>query len=95
MIPDELTSSFSTLALLIAVVALLASLALGLVRSWLGPTLEDRFSALLLLGTSGTAILLLLALLLGIPALYDVALVFALLAVVITVALTRKESDDD
>lgn len=81
--------------ILIAIIILLLSLVLGLVRSYVGPSLEDRFTALLLLGTGGAAMLLLLSVLLSMPALYDVALVLALLAVIITVALTKKESDDD
>ncbi|CAA6809698.1 MAG: Unknown protein [uncultured Thiotrichaceae bacterium] len=95
MIADALTTSFSHFAVLIAMGLLLVGLAVGLIRSYVGPDIEDRFTALLLLGTGGAALLLLLAFLLNIPALYDVALVLALLAVVITVAVTRKETSDD
>lgn len=95
MIADALTTSFSHVAILVAMGLLLAGLSLGLIRSYVGPDMEDRFTALLLLGTGGAALLLLLAFLLNIPALYDVALVLALLAVVITVAITRREVDDD
>lgn len=75
--------------LLIALIALLAVLITGLWRVWLGPTIEDCFSALLLTGTNGIAMLLLLGVLLQSAALFDVAFVLALLAVVISVALTR------
>ena len=87
-------SSVSIL-LLLALILLLITLMIGLRRAWLGPTIQDRFTALLLLGTGGVAILLLLAVLLLLPALYDVALVLAMLAVVITVALTRSEVVND
>ncbi len=89
------TSSLLTIALLLALIILLSSLFIGLIRAWLGPTVEDRFSAILLIGTGGVAILLILANLLQISALYDVALVLALLAVVGTVALTQSENTHD
>lgn len=78
-------------ALLIALLGLLVLMLLGLVRAWAGPLIQDRFTALMLVGSSGVGMLILLAVLLGQPALYDVALVLALLAVVIAVALTREE----
>ena len=82
------------LCLLVALVVLLVTLVIGLLRALIGPSLEDRFTALLLLGSSGVGVLFLLALLLQRSALFDVALVLALLAVVITVALTREERAD-
>lgn len=75
--------------LLVALGLLLVTLATGLIRAAVGPSLQDRFSAVLLLGSSGVAVLLLLAILQKQPALFDVALVLALLAVVVTVAVTR------
>jgi len=95
MMADDSTFSLLGIALLIALNLLLLSLIIGLLRAWLGPRVEDRFSAILLLGTGGVAILFILALLLQVTALYDVALVLALLAVVGTVALTRSEQPDD
>jgi len=89
------TSSLLTIALLLALIILLSSLFIGLIRAWLGPTVEDRFSAILLIGTGGVAILLILANLLQVSALYDVALVLALLAVVGTVALTQSGNTHD
>ncbi|MBT8120369.1 MAG: hypothetical protein KJN89_11715 [Gammaproteobacteria bacterium] len=88
-------SSLLTIALLLALIILLISLFIGLIRAWLGPSVEDRFSAILLIGTGGVAILLILAIVLQIAALYDVALVLALLAVVGTVALTQSENTHD
>lgn len=95
MMAVDSTFSLLGIALLIALNLLLLSLIIGLLRAWLGPGVEDRFSAILLLGTGGVAILFILALLLQVTALYDVALVLALLAVVGTVALTRSEQSDD
>lgn len=61
-------------------VFLLANLLIALVRVARGPTPADRLLAALLFGTTGVAILLLLADAMGQPAFVDVALVFALLA---------------
>lgn len=81
--------------LLAALLLLLLSLALGLVRALRGPTLEDRMLSVLLLGTGGVAFLLLLGALFRAPALMDVALVLALLAAVAAAALTRREVEDE
>lgn len=82
--------SVLTLCLVLALAALLLTMLVGLLRALIGPSMQDRFTALLLLGSSGVGVLFLLALLLQRSALFDVALVLALLAVVITVALTRE-----
>jgi len=95
MMSGGASTSLLTIALLIALNLLLLSLLIGLFRAWLGPSVEDRFSAVLLMGTGGVAMLFILALLLQVTALYDVALVLALLAVVGTVALTQSENTDD
>jgi multicomponent Na+:H+ antiporter subunit F len=87
--------SILTIALLSALIILLLSLFIGLARAWLGPSTEDRFSAVLLIGSGGVAILMILAIVLQISALYDVALVLALLAVVGTVALIQSETNHD
>jgi multicomponent Na+:H+ antiporter subunit F len=95
MMPSGASTSILTIVLLIALNVLLLNLFLGLIRTWLGPSVEDRFSAILLMGTGGVAMLLILAILLQVTALYDVALVLALLAVVGTVALTQSETNHD
>ncbi len=81
--------------LLVCLVVLLVSLLLGLGRALRGPSLEDRLAAILLLGTGGVAVLFLLALLLSLPALFDVALLLALLAAVVAAAMTRREAVHD
>ena len=67
--------------LMAAVLVLLLAVSGGLFRVLIGPTEVDRMLAIQLLSTCGVAILLLLAQALGLAVLVDVALVFALLAV--------------
>jgi multicomponent Na+:H+ antiporter subunit F len=69
---------------------LLLTVALGLVRVLRGPTSGDRMLAAQLFGTSGVAILVLLGLAMDEPALWDIALVFALLAAVAGVAFVQR-----
>lgn len=77
-------------AFLWSATALLAlTLAGGLVRAAVGPSRSDRLSAAMLLGTNGTAILLLLAVVMDMPALIDAALVLVLLAAVATATFVR------
>lgn len=71
-------------------VFLMLNIAAGLVRILRGPTPADRMLAAQLFGTTGVAILLLLAEVQGMPALRDVALVFALLAALATVAFIKR-----
>jgi multicomponent Na+:H+ antiporter subunit F len=66
---------------------LLLNMVAGLFRIVRGPTAADSMLAAQLFGTTGVGILLLLAPAAG-PALNDVALVFALLAAVATIAFT-------
>lgn len=71
-------------------VFLLLTLAGGLVRVLRGPTAADRMLAAQLLGTSGVAIMLLLAEAQAEPALRDAALLLALLAVLAVVAFVQR-----
>lgn len=80
---------------LILALFLLLNLLAGMVRVLQGPTLQDRMLAAQLFGTAGVAVLLVLAESLGATALRDVALVFALLAGVVTVAFVRRPFDPD
>ncbi len=68
---------------------LLLSIAAGLWRVVRGPTRADRLLAVQLFGTTGAAILLLLAHSQGQPALIEAALVLALLAAVVSAALVQ------
>jgi multicomponent Na+:H+ antiporter subunit F len=74
----------------ILAIFLLVNLLVALARVMRGPSAADRMLAALLFGTVGVAILLLLAQVQAIPALNDVALVFALLAAITGVAFVRR-----
>jgi len=78
--------------LILAALILTASLMLGLVRVFIGPSLEDRMLSAQLVGTSGVGLLLLLGRLLELPSSLDLALVLALLAAVSVVALSRRHN---
>jgi multicomponent Na+:H+ antiporter subunit F len=69
-----------------AALFLLLNLAAGMLRVLRGPTRADRMLAALLFGSTTVALLLILAELQGEPALRDVALLFVLLAAIISVA---------
>jgi multicomponent Na+:H+ antiporter subunit F len=80
----------------LSVLVLMLSLSLGLVRVLLGPGAGNRMLATQLIGTTGVGTLLLLGSLLEQPALFDVALLLALLAAVAAAAFTGvRESRDD
>jgi multicomponent Na+:H+ antiporter subunit F len=68
---------------------LLLNLAVGMLRVYWGPTAGDRILAAQLFGTTTVAMLLLLAEAMDLAALRDVALVFVLLATLITVAFVN------
>lgn len=81
-----------------AIVFLVLNLAAGLVRVARGPSASDRMLAALLFGSTTVAVLLLLAEWTGQPALRDVALLFVLLAAVLSVAfvgLPRHVPEED
>ncbi len=71
-------------------VVLLINLSVGMLRVLRGPTRADRMLAAQLFGTTGVAIILLLAQVSHQPGLRDVALVFAILAAVAAVAFARQ-----
>lgn len=83
-----------TVFLLIAAIVLVLTLLTGLFRALRGPSLADRLTSVLLLGTGGVALLFILSIALPDTALIDVALVLALLAAVVSAAMTRQELDD-
>ena len=78
----------SYLALVVA--SLLGSLALGLMRVVYGPGDSDRLLGVLLTGTTGVAVLLVLAALERNHSILDVALVLAILAPITTAAFVAK-----
>ncbi len=74
--------------------ALLLTVAASLIRVFRGPTPADRMMGAQLAGTSGIAVLLLLAGASGNEPIVDVALVLALLAAFAAVALVKAGSRD-
>jgi multicomponent Na+:H+ antiporter subunit F len=62
----------------------------GMLRVVWGPSPADRMLAAQLFGSTGVAVLLLLSQAMAMPGLRDVALVFVLLAVVVSVAFARR-----
>lgn len=80
--------------LLLAALALLVTVAVGLVRVLRGPTRADRIISAQLVGTGGVAVTLLLAAAGGNPHAIDVALVLALLAAFAAVAFVKAASPD-
>ena len=81
----------STFHLVVALV-LLVSILLGLVIVCRGPTAADRMLAAQLFGTTGVAVVLLLGRAFAVPAYWDVALVFALLAGINGLAFVRRHA---
>jgi multicomponent Na+:H+ antiporter subunit F len=75
--------------MLLLAALLLVSIAAGVWRVLRGPTRADRMLAVQLFGTTGAAIMLLLAQDQGQPALIDAALVLAVLAAVVSAALVQ------
>jgi multicomponent Na+:H+ antiporter subunit F len=69
---------------------LLVNLLAGVWRALRGPTAADRLLLAQLFGTTAVAVLLLQARQAGLPALRDVALVFALLSAITAVAFVRR-----
>ncbi len=74
------------LFLALILVLLLASILAGLIRVLRGPAPAERMLAAQLFGTAAVAILLILSQMMAMPALLDVAMVFALLAAVTLIA---------
>lgn len=76
---------------------LILTIAAGLWRALCGPTWADRLLALQMFGTTGTAIMLILAQWQALPALRDAALVLALLAAIVSAALVQylRRLDDE
>ncbi len=79
----------NTLVLAVALF-LLAGLVVALMAAARGPTPADRMLMALLIGTTGTGILVLLAYAMHLPALVDVALVLALLAAIGGIAFAKR-----
>lgn len=74
---------------------LLGNLVVALLAAARGPTAADRMLMALLFGSTGSGILALLAQVMRIPALVDVALVLALLAAIGGIAFAKRAWQGD
>lgn len=73
----------------IVIVFLLLNIALGLIRVWRGPTVADRLLTTQLFGTTGMAILVVLAGYLQDLNLLNVAITFNVLAILLVIGLVK------
>ncbi len=73
----------------VAALALLVTVALALVRAALGPTVFDRVLAANTVGTGATLLLAVIGFLTGRPEFLDLAIVYALLNVIGTIAVLK------
>ncbi len=73
----------------IVIVFLLLNIGLGLYRVWRGPTVADRLITTQLFGTTGVAILLVMAGYLKELTLLNVAITFNVLAILLVVCLVQ------
>ena len=74
---------------LAATIALLVTMGLALVRAFVGPTLFDRVLAVNMFGTKTVLLLAVLGFLMGRPDFLDIALVYALINFVGTIAMLK------
>ena len=73
----------------VATVALLAAMALALARAFLGPTVYDRILAVNVVGTKTVLLIAALGFLAGRPEFLDIALVYALINFIGTIAIMK------
>ena len=74
---------------LAATIALLVTMCLALIRAFAGPTLFDRILAVNMFGTKTVLILAVLGFLMGRPDFLDIALLYALINFVGTIAMLK------
>lgn len=72
-----------------AVIAIIASMGLALIRAFIGPTLFDRILAVNTFGTKTVLIIAVLGFLMGRPDFLDIALVYALINFIGVIALLK------
>lgn len=73
----------------VGTVALLVAMALGLARAFLGPTVYDRVLAVNTIGTKTVLLIAVLGFLAGRPDFLDIALLYALINFVGTIAVLK------
>lgn len=72
-----------------AAIAILVTMALALIRAFMGPTLYDRILAVNMFGTKTVLIIAVLGFLMGRPDFLDIALVYALINFIGVIALLK------
>tara|TARA_B100000686_G_C16727351_1_gene938575 strand:+ start:48 stop:350 length:303 start_codon:yes stop_codon:yes gene_type:complete len=72
-----------------ASIAILVTMALAIVRAFVGPTLYDRILAVNMFGTKTVLMIAVLGFLMGRPAFLDIALVYALINFIAVIALLK------
>ena len=72
-----------------AAAALLVTMAMALIRACLGPTVYDRILAVNMFGTKTVLMIAVLGFLAGRPAFLDIALVYALINFIATIAAMK------
>jgi multicomponent Na+:H+ antiporter subunit F len=77
------------------IVFLLLNILVGTLRLVIGPSPADRMLAVQLFGTTGMGVLLVMSIAFEQPLLINIALVFALLAVMTLTAFVRRASTPD
>jgi multicomponent Na+:H+ antiporter subunit F len=75
--------------LLAAMIGILATMVLALARSFLGPTLYDRILAINMFGTKTVIFMALIGFMMGRPQFLDIALFYALVNFVGTIAVLK------
>ena len=73
----------------VAMIAILITMLLALVRSFLGPTLYDRILAINTAGTATVLFIAILGFLMGRPDFLDIALAYALINFIGTIAVLK------
>lgn len=74
---------------IVAALAVLAALALGLARALMGPTVFDRVLAANAIGTSAILLLAVVGFLTGRPEFLDIGILYALLNIIATLAVLK------
>ncbi|MCD6035778.1 MAG: multiple resistance and pH regulation protein [Rickettsiales bacterium] len=73
----------------VAVLAIIVSMAMVLLRGLLGKTVYDRILAVNVFGTNAVIIIGLIGMMMGNPSFLDIALIYALINFITTIALLR------
>ena len=84
----------NTILLYASTISILVGMLLAMVRALLGPTVYDRILAVNMFGTKTVILIGVLGFLAGRPAFLDIAVVYALMSFITTIAVLRYSSPD-